>query len=130
MLEESLGLLSIPVNGVGLLICSLFWTGMYYLCIGLSRTLAPKVYSGLSAEDRIHWNNYAWSATHGVIGFLVRLPSLRLLLFSISSDSRSDDVTCFLGTGLRALADLLPAFFLVFPTATSIRHHFSVSTFN
>lgn len=72
MLEESLGLLAVPTNAVGLGLCMVFWTGMYYLCIGLSRTFFPKQYAALSSEDVIHWNNYAWSTTHGIIGFIVR----------------------------------------------------------
>ena len=73
MFEERLGLLSIPIGPVGLAVCMAFWVGMYYACIGVSRLLAPRAYENLTKEDRVHWNNYAWSFTHGVIGFLVRM---------------------------------------------------------
>lgn len=71
MLEESLGLLSIPIGPVGLLLWMLFWTGVYYACIGLSKLLAPKTYENLTEVDRAHWNNYACSGVHSVVGFFV-----------------------------------------------------------
>lgn len=90
MWEESLGLLSLPTGPIGLAACMAFWTLMYYISIGISRLVAPKAYSELTAEERVHWNNYAWSTTHGIIGFLVRWCMLRRCshLASVFSGSR------------------------------------------
>ena len=79
MFEEDVGFLAIPIDLSGLAVCMVFWVGMYYLSIGVSKLIAPKAYAALSPNDKISWNNYAWSTTHGIIGFIVS-PHVILIL--------------------------------------------------
>ncbi len=70
--EERLGLTSLPINGKGLCMAVGFWLLMFKACQLVSSSLARKTYSTLSPAMKNDWDNFAWSMTHGVLGFLVR----------------------------------------------------------
>jgi hypothetical protein len=75
MFEEEYGLTSIPVNFVGLALCTLFWFGVYLVCLAISAVVGGAPYRALTPKQRKYWDNYSWSIVHGVIAFTVRLPA-------------------------------------------------------
>jgi hypothetical protein len=62
---------AVPVSMTGCALCMVFWSILFVVCRGISAALAGKHYRGLSPADRINWDNFAWSMSHGIIGFFV-----------------------------------------------------------
>ncbi len=71
--EDALGLTSVPINGVGLAVSVGFWLVMFKVCQFVSQSLAGAKYTSLTSLVKSDWDNFAWSMSHGIIGFLVRV---------------------------------------------------------
>jgi hypothetical protein len=60
------------MSPAGLGLCLVFWLAMFKAVQMASGALFGTRYSSLPKLVKADWDNFAWSASHGIIGFIVR----------------------------------------------------------